>query len=57
MDLEASSKSFLNNYAPARPKLAKMKTADYLKLLGMGHVFLGVLAFLVQIGGERRFFF
>ena len=34
-----------------RPKLAKMRTADYLKLLGMGHVFLGILAFLTQIGG------
>ncbi|OQV20679.1 hypothetical protein BV898_05263 [Hypsibius exemplaris] len=64
MDVEAASKSFLGNkYSTGksgsspksssggcRPKLAKMRTADYLKLLGMGHVFLGVLAFLVQIG-------
>lgn len=55
MDLEAinsASKSFLRNYTSGRPKMAVMRTADYLKLLGMGHVFLGILAFLVQIGGK-----
>ena len=29
----------------------RMRTADYLQILGICHIFLGILAFLVQIGG------
>ena len=43
--------SIMYKYTFRRPKLASLKTADYLKLLGMGHIFLGILAFLVQICG------
>ncbi|GAU88050.1 hypothetical protein RvY_00818 [Ramazzottius varieornatus] len=30
--------------------MVQMRTADYLHVLGIGHIFLGILAFLVQIG-------
>lgn len=36
--------------------MVQMRTADYLHVLGIGHIFLGILAFLVQIGGKHLTF-